>query len=383
MSSGGRPAPYLRLSTFYLFYFATIGALLPYWSLYLRHQGLSPAAIGTLVALTLATKMVAPYLWGWIADRGARRMPIVRLACVGALVGFSGVYPAGSSLALLALVMLAFSFFWNAALPQFEATTLNHLDAEPHRYASVRLWGSVGFIATVTALGPVLEVVGVVRLPDVLVGLFLGLALVSFSVPECRSAHPVTDQEGLGRVLRRLPVITLLAICFLNQASHGPYYGFFSILLRDLGYREGLIGLLWALGVVAEVVMFLAVPRLLPRFGTRRLMLLTLALTAVRWLLVGWAAQWLPALLLAQLLHAFSFGLYHVVAIHLVHHYFRGAHQGRGQALYSSLSFGAGGALGSFSAGQVWVGLGPGCTFSAAALLSLLGLLVAWRGMER
>ena len=139
MSGGAKPPEsvltfnlYLRLSGFYLFYFAILGVLLPYWGLYLRALGFEPARIGELMAIPQATKLFAPSLWGWLADRSGQRMRVVRWACLASVLCFGGVYAAGGSYWGLALVMLLFSFFWNAALPQFEAVTLNHLGEHVH-----------------------------------------------------------------------------------------------------------------------------------------------------------------------------------------------------------------------------------------------------------
>ena len=123
---------YWRLSGFYFFYFASLGALIPYWGLYLKSLGFGVVEIGELVAIIMATKIIAPNIWGWIADHTGRRMRIVRIACLLATLSFAGVF-IGHGYWLLVLVMSLFSFFWNAALPQFEATTLNHLGTETHR----------------------------------------------------------------------------------------------------------------------------------------------------------------------------------------------------------------------------------------------------------
>ena len=152
--------------------------------------------------------------------------------------------------------------------------------------------------------------------------------------------------------------------------------------IRDSGYSREFIGLLWGLGVAVEVGMFLLMHRLLPRFGPRRLMLAALALAALRWWLIGHFARELPILLFAQTLHAFSFGVFHAVSMHLIHQIFPGSLQGRGQALYSSLSFGAGNATGSLAAGYVWQGLGATAMFDLATALGALGWWVAWRGLR-
>jgi len=121
--------------------------------------------------------------------------------------------------------------------------------------------------------------------------------------------------------------------------------------LETVGYSREFIGLMWGLGVAVEVGIFIFMHRLLPRFGPRQLLLAALAIAALRWQLIGHFAADLPVLLFAQTLHAFTFGVFHAASIHLIQQFFPGSLQGRGQALYSSLSFGAGNAVGSLAAG--------------------------------
>jgi PPP family 3-phenylpropionic acid transporter len=373
---------YARLSGFYLCYFGILGVQLPYWSLYLQSLGFSPARIGELTAIALLTRLFAPNLWGWLADTSGRRMTIVRLACLATLLCFTGVYAAGDSYWGLALVLFSFSFFWNAALPQFEVTTLNHLGQQTHRYSRIRLWGSVGFITAGLLGGLLVQQRGPAIVPSVLLVLFVALWLNSLVVPERRLAAGYIEPAPLGQILRQRPVVTLFLVCILNQLAHGPYYALFSIYLEGLGYSRLLIGVYWDVGVLAEIGLFLWLPRLLPQLGARRLLLLALALASLRWLLIGYGAAHAALLLAAQTLHAFSFGVTHVVAISLIHRFFTGRHQGSGQALYSSLIYGGGGALGSLGAGYLWDSIGASATYTLAALLSTLGLWVGWRGLR-
>ena len=132
--------PYRRLSNFYFFYFGALGALLPYWAVLLSHRGFDAAQIGELMALLMGTKIIAPNIWGWIADRTGLHMPIVRLASLLCALGFLGVFVVDGYWATAA-VMLLYSFFWNASLPQFEAVTLNHLGTNHTGYGAVRPWG--------------------------------------------------------------------------------------------------------------------------------------------------------------------------------------------------------------------------------------------------
>ncbi len=370
--------PYWRLSSFYLFYFAALGALLPYFGLYLKSLGYAPAAIGTLMAVLMGTKIVAPNVWGWVADRRGERASLVRAGALLAAAGFVGVL-AGGGFWWLACVLVLFGFFWNSVLPQFEAITLNHLDVDAHRYTRIRLWGSVGFIAAVVLVGRLLDAHGEGLLPYAVLALLIGIWCASMFVREPRSARPRSAREGLRRVLGRPEVLALLAVCFLMQASHGPYYAFFSIYLEEHGYSRTLIGELWALGVLSEVVLFACMHRLFGRWRLRALFLICFALTGVRWVVVALFVGSLPLLVGAQVLHAASFGIYHAVAIQLVHRFFVGSHQGRGQALYSSMSFGAGGALGSLGSGYLWSTSGAAATWLAAAALSGIAFLIVWR----
>jgi len=373
--------PYWRLSGFYLFYFASIGVLVPYWGPYLNRLGFSPSEIGELMAMVMATKIVSPNIWAWIADHTGRRMQIVRAGSFLAALFFAGVFFGNSYWWLMAVVFL-FSFCWNACLPQFEANTLSYLGDQPHRYSAIRLWGSVGFVLAVIAVGPLLSQYGQQWMPVVMLGLMIAIWLSSLLVPERAAAHVPIDHQPLRQVLLKPAVIALLLVCFLNQASHGPYYTFYTLYLEQAGYGAVSIGWLWALGVIAEVGVFMVMHRLVPRFGLRNLLLFAIFLTAIRWWMIGAFIDSLVLLIVAQLFHAASFGIYHAVAIQLIHRYFVGKNQGRGQALYTSVSFGLGGMTGALYAGYSWQSLGATASFNIAAVLSLLAFMVTWWGIR-
>lgn len=372
--------PYWRLSGFYFFYFASLGVLIPYWSLYLKSLGFSSLTIGGLVAILPATKLVAPYIWGWLADHTRRSMLIIRVASVLALLSFSLVF-IREDLWWLTGAMVLFSFFWNATLPQFEAMTLNHLGDDTHRYSIIRLWGSLGFILLAVVVGDLLESYGAEIVPIVVLITFVVIAVSSFLVPE-KLNTPHADHSPIWYEIKKPKVLAFLAVCFLMLCSHGPYYTFYTIYLEDLGYSSHMIGILWAVGVLAEVIVFLLMHRLLPMFGAKKLLIVTLLLTTIRWLLIGFFAQDLSMLFLAQLIHAFSFGVFHSVGISLVHDYFTGSHQGRGQALYASVSFGGGVAVGSLISGLVWDQWGASTLFVFASCCTMLSLLIVWRYIE-
>ena len=375
------PMPYWRLSAFYFFYFASLGTLVPYWGLFLQWKGFDSLAIGSLIAILMATKIVAPNVWGWLGDHLGHRMRIVRVASAVSFLVFATMFWA-HGFWQIALVMVLFSFFWNASLPQFEVVTFSYLGKRVNRYARIRLWGSIGFIVTVMLVGALVDWHGpAVVLPAILLT-YLGIWLASLVVADpAAETHPL-DQPSIVTVLKRPAILAFFAAVFFMQMSHGPYYAFYSIYLQDHGYSKSLIGQLWGLGVVAEVLLFLVMHHLLSRWGGRAILVVSLLLASLRWLLIGHFPDSLWLILVAQLLHAATFGSFHAAAIHLVHHYFRGRHKGRGQALYSSMSFGAGGAVGTLVSGLGWDDWGPAVTYSVAALVSLVGALVALRYID-
>ncbi|EXJ14374.1 MFS transporter [Imhoffiella purpurea] len=373
--------PYWRLSSYYFFYFASLGALVPFWGLYLQSKGFDALAIGLLMAILSATKIVAPMLWGHLADHGGRRMRLVQLGSLLAFLGFLVVF-AASGFWGMALAMLLFSFFWNASLPQMEAITFNHLRERPTGYALVRVWGSIGFVLVVVALGVFVERGSLGIVPVWVLALVLGILISTLLIPDSPPASGDRASPSLRALLCCPEVIAFFAACFLMQLSHGIYYAFYSIHLESAGYSSTAVGQLWALGVVAEVAVFLVMHRLLDRFGARRVLIWSLGLAAVRWFAIGACVDLLAVQIGAQLLHAASFGTFHAAAIHLVHHLFPGRTQGRGQALYNSLSFGAGGAAGSLVGGLLWSDYGPVLTFGVGSAVSALGLVIAVRWMR-
>ena len=376
--------PYWRLSGFYFFYFATLGGFLPYWSLYLESQQFNAVQIGELSALMVASKVVAPNIWGAIADYTGRSLRIIRMASFFATVFFAGfLFLKGYQ--WFAWITVCFSFFWNAALPQFEAVTLFHLQHEPHKYSQIRLWGSVGFIVTVLALGRWLEQYSIKLLPLIILVLLSLIWFVTLLTPEAKIDRKSQDKINIWKIIFRPEVLAFLTVYMLLQIAHGPYYVFFSIYLEQLDYSSTIIGMLWALGVCAEIVLFLFMKPVLKFVSLRRILLISIVFSIVRWLLIAHYAHVFEIIVIAQLLHAATFGSSHIAAIHLVHQYFGTQHQGKGQALYSSMSFGLGGMLGSLYSGYLWDSLGAEFVYSMAAACCCIAFLVAfiWIGREK
>lgn len=371
-----QPLPYWRLSAFYFFYFAMLGATAPFLPLYFQHLGFAPARIGELVAIPMLMRCLAPNLWGWLGDRSGQRLRIVRFGALCTLLSFALIF-IDQSYAWLALVMALHAFFWHAVLPQFEVITLAHLREQSARYSQVRLWGSIGFIVAVIGLGELFERFSPALFPAmvvlILAGILLGSLWVPNAVPQARAGQG--GEGGFLAQLRRPGVPAFFFCVALMQLSHGPYYTFLTLHLERLGYERGFIGQMWALGVVAEIVLFLFMARILTRFPVRWVLAASFLLAALRWLLLGNLADHLVVLLFAQLLHAATFGSFHAAAIHFVQRSFGPNQQGQGQALYAALA-GTGGALGALYAGYSWESLGAAWTFAIASLVALAAAII-------
>jgi len=369
--------PYRRLAGFYFFYFAYIGAFAPFFAIYLDGVGLSAAEIGTVMALPPVTRALAPYFWGWLADALGRRLGLVRATAVAGLVCWLGLF-ASTTFLWICAVVLATGFFLSAALPMVEAVTLAHLGEHTGRYGTIRLWGSIGYIIAVVGVGYALDLFPARTVLWIATAALLGTLGFAWLVPDARQAPHAADQQPIAQVLKRPAVIALITACSLMAVAHGPYLTFYSIHLVDHGYSKGLAGWLWALGVICEIAVFLWLPRLNAVCTLRSILIASFALAAVRFLAIGWGADSLALLLLAQTLHAASFGSFHAAAIGIVYQFFRGRHQARGQAIYSSLTFGVGGTLGAIASGYAWEPLGAALTFTLAAFAALAGMVLLW-----
>lgn len=354
---------------------------MPYWNLYLQDQGFNYQEIGILSSIAIITRFFAPLIWGWIADKSGKRMLLVRIATwMEACIWFA-IFVIPNSFQSVALLMLIFSFFQNAILAQFEGVTLFWLgEKRAELYGKVRKWGSVGFIVGVFVIGALLEIVPVAMLPILLLSVSFLTFLWSFSIKE--PVHAPSSQkklQPLWPVLKNPAVAAFFGIEFILLFSLAPFYSFYSNFLKETGYSTTQIGSLWAMGVIAEIIMFAVAQKVFfTRFSWRTLVMICLLLTSLRWLLVGSLENYYLGQLLAQSLHAFSFGLFHLIAMKVIFQYFSAEQQGRGQALYSTM-WGLGVASGSLLAGHYWQMLSGMTIFFCASAVVLLGLLlVVW-----
>ncbi len=374
--------PYWRLSSFYFFYFALLGCISPYWGLFLDDKGFSAQEIGELMALFGLVRILAPNVWGALGDYTGKRMALLRLGCGVCFCVFLNIFWVDSFF-WMAAIMIGYGFFWAAVLPQFEVVTLNYLKGQTDHYSKIRIWGSIGFIVLVALLGWVFDFISVKYLPVFMLALLLAIFISSTTVKSSESVHEHESSDGFLKLLMRPTVLAFLLAAFLNQVSHGAYYTFFSLYLEQVGYSKSMIGFLWAIGVIAEVGIFLIVHKIFAKFDHKSVLVLSLLLGGLRWLMTAHFVDTLWVLMLMQLLHAVTFGAMHSVAMHYIHLYFKGKHQGQGQAFFSSFTYGAGGALGAYVSGWVWQDDLGVTMFEWAGYSALLGAVIAWLWVKR
>ena len=368
-----------RIAGFYFSYYAFLGLFAPYWSLYLQSIHFNAIEIGILMSVHPVMRLIAPNLWGWLADRSGKRVRVVQIAATLSTVCYLGVFATTSFWGML-LVLGMMSFFWSASMPLVEATTLSYLGNNTAHYGRLRSWGSVGFIVAVVGLGYAFDHIAIAWLLWAGLVCEIGILLFSTQIPHTAViAHP-SDNLPIAKLVLRPRVLALFGACFMMSAAHGPYYTFFSIYLVEHGYSKSAVGGLWALGVICEIAVFFLMPRLVRRYSFTQILFGSLCLAVLRFLLIGWGVDFLLLLLIAQVMHAATFGAYHAASVGLIHEFFKGRHQSKGQALFGSLTYGAGGMLGGLASGPVWQHYGSSVLYSCSALLALLGvLLMGWK----
>lgn len=368
-----------KLGGFYFFYYVIVGTFMPYWSLYLQDQGFSYSEIGILSSIAILTRFVAPFIWGWIADKSGKRMLLVRIATWMEAVIWFAIFIIPNTFQSIALLMLIFSFFQNAILAQFEGVTLFWLGKQREAlYGKVRKWGSIGFIVGVFSIGAILEVIDIAMLPILLLCIAFLAFLWSFSIQEPSSApRSQKHLDPLLPILKHPAVACLFLIEFVMLLAQAPFYSFYSNYLQAAGFSTTVIGVIWASGVLAEIIMFAYANVLLARYSWRTLIIVCLFATTLRFIIVGLFAHSLMMQLFSQSLHAFSFGLFHMIAMRILFNHFNAGQQGRAQALYSTM-WGLGVASGSVLAGYYWDILTPENIFIIAGCSTVFGLFFIW-----
>jgi len=372
---------YWRLSRFYFFYYFFVGLFVPYWGLYLQSKSFTAFQIGILLSLFQISRIFAPNFWGWLADHTNKRARWIRLASFIGCLGYVGIFWADSFF-LIFLVMMSMSLFTSSTIPLAESLTLSHLASTNVSYSNIRLWGSVGFIIASFFLGILIDRYSVKILVWALLFTQLIILFLSFSIPDKKFELIGNTKRSIFKILKKPEVISLLIGCALMVSSHGLLYNFYSIFLKEQGYSSSLIGILWSTGVIFEIFIFILMPKILNKFNLKEVLLISLFLAVIRFFLIGNYVDTLWVLILAQILHAATFGSFHVASVELVSVHFNREHHSRGQSIYNSITYGLGGTIGGLGGGFMIDQYGAASTFMFSSILPLIGFIVIFFGLR-
>jgi PPP family 3-phenylpropionic acid transporter len=344
----------------------------PYAPLWFQSLGFSTLVIGAILSTQSWTRVFAPYAWSWFGDHSGRRVELIRVSALGALLSAAGLL--GVHGAVPVALTCALLFIANGGVIPLSEATLAHLlhtaeGVDPSRYGRVRVWGSIGFIVSVTSFGSLLEAAGIGIFPVFVAAMNALLLAAALRLPNTReSARHADAAPAVLPLLRRPEVAWFFASVFFTVLAHTSLYAFLSLYLVWLGYGKAAVGALWAVSVVVEIACFWTQGRWFGWLAPHRWLEVVAGVTALRFVATAAGGAWLPVLVLAQLTHAVTFAAHHASCIALVHQHFPGRLRGRGQALYTSLGYGLSGVVGGVGGGWLILHLGYPSVFWAAAL---------------
>lgn len=380
MNRSSSLVPFAALSATY---FAHIGFFNPYLPLWLKDMGLSLVLISVLISVQSASRVFAPYIWGWISDHTGERVKLLRIGAIVALLSGAVLWLPLSPLWLGAVLLVMFTHT-SAMMPMSEAA-MAHLVSQggafdARRYGHVRLWGSIGFLVTVFVAGTWFEAQGMGQFPSLTVLSLLAVVISAFALPDLKETVTVEhSRPAVGPVLRQRSVQWFFVSAFFHVLAHIGIYVFFSLYLDALGYSKTLIGLLWAVSVLVEIAWFIWQSRWLHWLPMSGWLVLCSGAMAFRMVMTSVWADVLWVLVLAQCLHALTFATHHTASVALLSHHFPGRLRGRGQALYTVIAYGLTGVLGGVVGGFMSERWGLVSVFQASVVTALLAVLSGWQ----
>ena len=362
--------PSLRwaFGSFFFLYFAYVGLVSPYASLFFLDRGFSVIEIAVLMSMLQVTRIVGPFSWGWLSDYLSNRVGIIRFCtCLAALV-FACIFFLKSYIGFF-IWMFVLHTVLSSLMPLGESATVHALykdNSFDKRYGRLRLWGSIGFIVMVLVAGELFQRKSIELYPIVGMIVLLVLAVISFCLREPKMERRKMVKGELLVVLVNPDVRWFLLSGFFMIFAHAALYVFYSLYLADLGYGKFQIGLFWALGVFAEVIFFYFQSKVLSRVDAEVVLQGAFGIGVVRFILIAFLPI-TPVLIFAQVLHAGTFAAHHSAATKLLQRWFTGPLQARGQAVMATVSYGLGGTLGGLCAGWIWELSQPRDVFVMAA----------------
>ena len=363
------PSVRWAFGSFFFLYFAYVGLVSPFASLFFLDRGFTVIEIAVLMSMLQITRIVGPFSWGWLSDYLSNRIGIIRFcACLAAIV-FMMIFVLQSYAAFFVWMFVLHTIL-SSLMPLGESATVHALfkdNSFDKRYGRLRLWGSIGFIAMVLFAGEFFQRKGIELYPIVGAVILTLLALLTLRLHEPKMERRKMVKGELLVVLFNPDVRWFLLSGFFMIFAHAALYVFYSLYLADLGYDKFQIGLFWALGVAAEVIFFYYQSKVLSRLDAEVILQIAFGIGVFRFILIAFfPLTWV--LILAQLMHAGTFGAHHSAATKLLQRWFTGPLQARGQALMATISYGLGGTLGGLVAGWLWDTTQPRNVFVMAAL---------------
>lgn len=297
------------LRVFYFLFYGLQGISIPFLPLWLASQGLDKDAIGLIVATAFLPKILSAPALAHAADLTGRLRLLIALPLAGTGLLFA-CYPWQQSPGWMFWTTLGVNLLLPAVQPVLDRIALAGSRGGRPLYTTVRVWGSLGFAALTLVGGHVIRATG--PLAIILMSVALALACVAcLRALDVSDAPPRRAHSGqrwpLLQVLRQRPVVLCILAASLTQASNGFLYSYATLYWTDHGLSTSDIGLLWTVGVGAEVLFFFLALRILPVLGPQRLIWISAAMTALRWLGLAAFVE-LPVLLAFQLLQAFTLG---------------------------------------------------------------------------
>jgi PPP family 3-phenylpropionic acid transporter len=352
----------------YFLYFGVMGVFLPFFNLYCYHLGFSGFQIGVLAGIRSVALVAFPLFWGLVADRFHARRSIyigcnLASSLVWALLLFTADFRA------MAVIIALYGVFYAPIISFLEAFTMDALGDDKKSYGRLRAYGSISFILTVLVLGKILDITGV----GIIVALILAGSLVqaaaSLRIPDVQIKKRKTDGAGI-KVFFRPKVLIFLTCAFLMLVSHGTYYGFFSIHLETLGLGKTFIGFSWALASTAEILVMIKSDKLFEKFSLERVLIFSFIIAAVRWSILFTTAS-AGIILLSQILHAVTYGTFHMASILYIDRLTPDASKTMGQAVNNAVTYGLGLVIGFLFSGVLYESLGAYNLFGISSLIAL------------
>ena len=375
MAAENKRTYHLVIGSQYFLYFGVLGIFLPFFNLYCYHLGFSGFRIGILSAVRSVVMVLFPIIWGALADRLNARRPIYILCnFISALIW--ALYLFTVDFWGMLVITVFYGIFYAPIISFLEAFTMDILGREKRSYGRIRAWGSISFIMIVLVLGKIIDLYSVEIIVVLILAGSLMLSTISTRIPNLQIAPKKRLTPEAGRLMDR-QVFVFLFCAFLMLVSHGAYYGFFSIHLENLGYGTTFIGLTWALASAAEILVMIRSDRIFRRFSLEAVLIFSFMIAALRWFILFFA-QSAPAILLSQILHAITYGTFHMASILYMDRLAPDKAKTLGQAVNNAVSYGLGLMVGFFMNGYFFEIMGSFVLFIISSLIALSAGLFFW-----